>query len=267
MADGCGSGQHSEVGAHIFSRIITTKLCETGWAIRGITTDSVEDAWREFDVQLELMRQNTLVILRELMFNMAVPGRRSSTVEHYLLFTVVGAIITPKWTCVFYLGDGTFSVNGQLTCIKPDGDGNAPTYLAYAAGNSSINRNLLSFQIGWFGPTEKINSIILGTDGLQDLQRQQSDMTPDGKSFIGGIDQFLQDNFFTNADAIRRRLTLINRPVERPDWDGRRVVRIPGKLPDDTTMVVIRRNRPVVADAPAPVEEVRPPADLIAGDK
>jgi hypothetical protein len=59
---------------------------------------------------------------------------------------------------------------------------------------------------------------------------------------VGPLSQFwTDDRYFANPDALRRRLTLINRESVRADFESRRLVRTPGLLPDDTTVVVLRR--------------------------
>ncbi|MDO8622315.1 MAG: protein phosphatase 2C domain-containing protein, partial [bacterium] len=54
------------------------------------------------------------------------------------------------------------------------------------------------------------------------------------------IDQFwTDDRYFRNPDMVRRRLTLVNREAVRAE--NGMLARTPGLLPDDTTLVVIRR--------------------------
>jgi hypothetical protein len=49
------------------------------------------------------------------------------------------------------------------------------------------------------------------------------------------------DDWFANPDLLRRRLCLAARACSRPNWEDRRLQRFPGLLPDDTTLIVIRR--------------------------
>jgi hypothetical protein len=50
-----------------------------------------------------------------------------------------------------------------------------------------------------------------------------------------------EDRYFRNPDALRRRLALINSEYTHLDREAGVLIREPGLLPDDTTLVAIRR--------------------------
>jgi hypothetical protein len=68
--------------------------------------------------------------------------------------------------------------------------------------------------------------IVVGTDGLADV--------PDPSIF-------LEDRMFSNQANVTRTLRKMNQPTVRIGGDPPRLVKTDGVLPDDTTLVAIRR--------------------------
>jgi hypothetical protein len=165
-------------------------------------------------------------------------------VQRYLLFTIIGVVITPALTTVFGLGDGIYGINGVLTPLGPFPN-NAPPYLAYQLGGANWEFAGLSgcqLQVYAQQATGTIQSLLLGTDGVQDLIARETQSLPGKTELVGSLRQFWErDRYFQNPDAIRRRLTLINRDRPQPDWQQHRLNPQPGLLPDDTSLISIRR--------------------------
>jgi protein phosphatase 2C-like protein len=231
VCDGCGSGKHSEVGAQIGARLIIEAM-----------TRALQDAAHAF---WHRVRHDVLAQLRRLAEHMG--GSLTYTVQDYLLFTVVGGLVTPWRTSCFSLGDGVLVVNGDQLSLGSFPD-NAPPYLAYAlldTHNGSPPALSGEFQMQRILPTTAIQSILLGTDGLETFLQAAARPIPGKRSAVGPLQQFWQEErYFTNPDAVRRTLALVNREVVQPNWEAQRLDRQAGLLPDDTTLVVIRR-RPV----------------------
>ena len=83
-----------------------------------------------------------------------------------LLFTIVGAVVTPAHTLVFSSGDGVWMLNGEVHALGPF-PGNAPPYLAYAllrGEDVPLERRALV-------PTDDVHALLVGTDGVGDLLR------------------------------------------------------------------------------------------------
>lgn len=139
--------------------------------------------------------------------------------EEGLLFTVVGLAIAPSGGALFALGDGYAVWNGEEIRLGPC-PGNEPPYLAYGLFGRTVR-----FEVLRTGPVDRV---LLGTDGVGDLADR-----------LGGTGEFWEDRYFRNPDAVRRRLALLNREVVRLETGG--LVRRPGVLPDDTTLVAVRR--------------------------
>src|SRR5437773_2755457 len=79
VCDGCGSGKHSEVGAQIGARLIVEAMTR---ALPGPS----HTFWHR-------VRHDTLAQLRCLAEQLG--GSFTYTVQDYLLFTVVGVLVTP----------------------------------------------------------------------------------------------------------------------------------------------------------------------------
>jgi len=228
VCDGCGSGVHSEVGAKLGARIIV----ETIHHVLSHDGDlETEMTWQTIQQTLLTQLQSIAALLG---------GDRAQTVQDYLLFTIVGAVITPNLTAVFALGDGVVVINEQVIQLGPFAN-NAPPYLAYGLLAEGVAESLplKALQIL---PTEALQSLCLGSDGVSDLIRVANQALPGRSEPVGDIAQFWQnDRYFQNPDQVRRRLSLINREVVSLDKQAQQCVRQSGLLPDDTTLIVIRR--------------------------
>jgi hypothetical protein len=247
VCDGCGSGEHSEVGAQIGARLIAQSLFDV-MRREPPQSDTEETSPVDVEVWLEQARQSALANLLSLSTGM---GDMLWTVSHYFLFTIVGALLTPTRAVFFSLGDGVLAVNDQVTVLGPF-PGNAPPYLAYALldegvfrGNSTIHPDSLRFQVHQVMPMRELHSFLLGTDGVQDLMQAAERFIP-GKAeakteLVGPLSQFWQEErFFCNPDMLRRRLAGIARDVVTRSDGGMR--KEAGLLSDDTTLIVGRRS-------------------------
>ncbi|MEM8642556.1 MAG: protein phosphatase 2C domain-containing protein [Cyanobacteria bacterium P01_G01_bin.54] len=216
VCDGCGSGAHSEVGAKIgvklLQRVLTANLFLYPQA----------SFW-------SAVRSHLLSQLKQLINRL--DEDIAPIVSDYFLFTIVGAILTPTETTVFAIGDGVVAVNGEIqTWDYPD---NSPPYLTYALWQP--NSSEWDWRFLHQGPTAEIQSLLVGTDGVQDLLKCGDRPLPGKTEPIGDLAQFWQDDrYFNNPDQLRRRLSLINRDVQMPSQQ-------PGLLGDDTSLVVVRR--------------------------
>ncbi|MGA7935357.1 MAG: protein phosphatase 2C domain-containing protein [Kovacikia sp.] len=233
VCDGCSSGAHSEVGAKLGARMLTEVIHAQ---IAGYpSTLHTEAFW-------EQIRQNVLLQLSKLV--PALGDDPISTVRDYLLFTIVGSVMTPLETVLFGIGDGILALNNEISQL-PDFPNNAPPYLAYELIPTAVKELTgkdLKIQIHNCVPTRLVQSILLGTDGTQDAIAAANQPLPGKSELVGAISQFWEDDrYFKNPDCIRRRLAQMNHTIAKPDWETRWIRQEGGLLPDDTTMAVIRR--------------------------
>ena len=228
VCDGCGSGQHSEVGAQIGARLIVESLTKVL---------SSQDNSISSDRLLEQVRQDLLRQIDNLA--QAMGGNWLQILKDYFLFTIVGVVITSTKILVFSLGDGVIMINGQEIDLGYF-PGNAPPYLAYGLCKTTSNYRLRSHVLP---PLEQVKSILIGTDGVRELINVEQQQLPGKQELVGSISQFWQeDRYFNNPDQIRRRLSLINREVTKFDHQTQKLQKQSGLLPDDTSLVVLRRS-------------------------
>src|SRR5262245_14532649 len=214
VADGCGSGRASEVGARLGARLVTEALRRRQYELAEAAIPDV----------LEAVRREVLESLRRLASDMG--GSLAQSVSDYLLFTVVGAVVADAVAFVFALGDGVAIVNGEADVMACDG--NSPPYLAYGLTNGEGAGP--RFQIRRALPVRDVDSVLIGSDGVVELMA------------VEPLRRFWEDDrYFRNPASLTRRLTLLSRDAQRIDWEARRVERAHGVLADDTTLVVLRR--------------------------
>ena len=216
VCDGCGSGKHSEVGAKLGAQMVITAIADL--LNQGLAISEAE-FWHVLKINLLKKMTDFIAIANE------DPESVMEFVNNYLLFTIVGFVITPTETVTFSMGDGAIAINGKLTQIPAYTD-NAPPYLAYGL----YRPDAVEFEIRDRIPTSELKSILIATDGIDDLVKVEE------------VNQFWQeDRYFKNPDAIRRKLAMLNREEVKPDWQKRELIKRSGVLSDDTTLIVIRR--------------------------
>jgi len=233
VCDGCGSGVHSEVGAKLGARM-------TVEAIQNVLSNDLD---LDKETTWQIIQQALLTQLQQVVEQLG--GDRAQAVQDYLLFTIVGAVMTSTLTTVFALGDGVIVINDQVIALGPFAN-NAPPYLAYRLLTEEIAAPLqlapLQLKVLQVLPTEHLQSLCLGSDGVSDLIQVAKQPLPGRSEVVGDIAQFWQDDrYFRNPDQVRRRLSLINREVTRVDNRSQACLRQSGLLPDDTTLIVIRK--------------------------
>ncbi len=227
VCDGCSSQPHSEVGAQLGAQLVTQVV------VRQLDRTLLADATFWPTVQRQVL-EGLYFLARQLGDNLA------ETVQRYLLFTLLGAVITPENTIIFGLGDGVYAINREIYTLGPYAH-NAPPYLAYhLLAPESLACDPAPLQVHHCRPTTTVQTLLLGSDGVLDLIKAAALPLPGKTETVGEISQFWQDPYFQNPDRVRRRLTLINRSVVQPDWDRQQLIQQPGLLPDDTTLVCLR---------------------------
>ena len=232
VCDGCGSGAHSEVGAKVGVQLLAQAFFSV---LKQINPDTNPDFWVQ-------VRQIALLQIHDWISSMG--GEYLHILRDYFLFTSVGALITPTQTWTFSIGDGAIALNGELTPLGHF-PGNAPPYLTYGLIQDYIEGLTpedLRFQVHHQLDTTEVQSILLGTDGVLDLAALADSPLPGKDERVGSLDQFWQDDrYFKNPLRVNRQLARINHEAVQMDWDSMTLNRRGGLLPDDTTLVVVRR--------------------------
>lgn len=229
VCDGCGSRPHSEVGAKIGARLageVIAKKLSTGTSF-GLD----ESFWQQ-------VQQDILCHIHS--FATAMGGDFFQTIQDYFLFTILGVIfLSSENATIFSVGDGVIFVNGIAKNIEKF-SGNAPAYLAYKLLDKNLKK--CDFKINYQTNIHEIESILIGTDGVHDLVAAKDKKIPGKAENVGSISRFWQeDRYFKNPDMIHRHLALLNRDIYKPEWQKQQLIREMGLLPDDTTLIVIRK--------------------------
>lgn len=115
VCDGCGGGEHSEVGATLAAQYIAGQVAEMIGS--GVTLDNIPGE----------LYGRTVRFLDYLTVGMQ-PANRTAFIQHYLLFTVVGVIANEHEAVIFSAGDGLVVVDDTVTKIDQS---NTPAYIAY----------------------------------------------------------------------------------------------------------------------------------------
>lgn len=254
VCDGCGSGKHSEVGA---------------WFAVNALSIGIQSRLSAYPNQsnpascLDRVRKDVLAQMRNMANSFG--GSLSEIVNDYFLFTTVGIIITSQKTQIFAIGDGVYATSdtrkhSTTSCVDSEMSttaltslgpfpGNAPPYMAYDLVESSIDPSLLNFKVVHEIPTADMVSVLIGSDGMEDFERLETHCIPGTTEEIGSWQQFWDNNlFFTNPDALGRKLRRINSEVVRIDKETGRKKVFPRLLPDDTTIISIRKSPEVMAN-------------------
>lgn len=245
--DGCGSTPYSEFGARLAANIIPAAIREAAGKDRHEQIDK-QAFWQQVQ-QIALSRFAAIASL--CCSNQMSLNSESNFARQHLLFTILGALITKDLTVVFGMGDGVFAINGKATTIGPFPD-NAPDYLCKPLISTA---DAPDFVLHARIRTEKLESLILGTDGVQDLISSASKRIPGKSRSVGTITDLLKQDFlFSNfsedgiesapLDSLTGWLRQINSEVTKQclDEEGSPIIkREEGLLPDDTTIVALRR--------------------------
>lgn len=234
VCDGCSAGAHSEFGAQLGANMVAQTIYRyRNYFLQGQTAIAKPWLW-------QTIRDDLLARIRVLALELGPSLAR--TINDYFLFTILGTVITHERTIIFSLGDGLYCLNGEVKQLGPF-SGNQPPYLAYALVESEIDPSLLFFSLEENFPTDWLDSLVLGTDGVADFILAAKIPIPGQERLIGQLSQFWQEeSFFTNPDKIRRQLSLANRDIMKFDKHGE-VNQFNGQLPDDTTLIVIKQKR------------------------
>ena len=211
VCDGCSAGRYSEVGSRLGARYMAS------WLSANIEA--------ELDARLLAeLTGSTLAFL--LTIARSLDGRQhgiAQPIADYLLYAFIAAVVKEERTVIFGIGDGAFSVNGQVHHLDP-GPKNAPPYLSYrlVPTKTDYTQGDLRSTIYWAGASATIESLFIGSDGLSaPCFNDESDAQNELLRFEG------QDRFVINPSLLQKRLVALaqHHPIH-----------------DDTTMVLLRRD-------------------------
>jgi hypothetical protein len=231
VCDGCGSGKNSEVGAKIGARLVVDAIVNR-IALKAASSPGIPQTFEQVESIMEWARKSTIATLTSLAYDLGDSFKQA--VEDYLLFTVVGAVVTKSRSWLFCIGDGVMYLDGDKIDIGVKDGSNAPPYLAYAMVESKIGKDGPKFTIY---PMPTFKHALIGTDGVEELIAAEDKNIPGSDQKVGPVSQYwTDDKFFKNPDALRRHLAMVNREKINPKTGIKEF----GYLRDDTSLIVLR---------------------------
>jgi len=246
VSDGCGSAPFSEVGSLLITRMVISSI------VNRYKDNNLSD---NIETQLYLLDDNISKTIMNYTSNLQLCYNDDDIykiLNDYFLCTIMGFIITKEITHIFYCGDGIYCINGEYNKLGPWPE-NAPPYLSYGFfPQRLLTREYEEEDLGFkyiSKPTAEINSLLIGTDGVDDLYLAADKDMPGLQQKVGNLEQFwTQDAYFSNPDLIRRKLSVINKEYIKYDNEQGKIITYPGLLPDDSTLIVVRREPQEVSD-------------------
>jgi hypothetical protein len=223
VCDGCGTGQHSEVGSKIASSLITKILINT---IKNCGDEAPDVLSRKnfWSVCEAGVLHNILTIAYSMGEDVA------NILSEYFLFTIVGVIQTNDKIAFFSLGDGFISINGENKPIGPFVD-NYPPYIIYKSLEYKQRRFAprdIEFSVDVYD-TNDVENFLIGSDGVCDLIQEDGKLVEDFWS---------NPDYYTNTEVLKRRLKILGGGILRFNGTSSIYWKDRGILKDDTTMII-----------------------------
>lgn len=235
-SDGCGTGEHTEVGAQLVVNIATDVIAAEHLVAANNLGGEVDWGY----IKEEIVRRIDTIALS----TWSDDKDYSKLIIGYFFATVIGFVMTPDFTTFFRAGDGVLYINGERVPIQTP-EGNRPEYLGYNLLDSSIKPDL---EVMAHLPTSEIDNFLLGSDGLKDIIASEGKLIPKkpkpgrppNDELVGHLSQFWTDGvYFDDPEAVRRRIMVFNGGLQAEPRAG--IAR------DDTSLIVCRR-KPEVAE-------------------
>jgi hypothetical protein len=206
LADGCGSGAHSEVGAKLAVANLAQRLVggeDLASALAAVTTMLA-------DIAAQICPDQ---------------AHYTDIITNYMLFTLLGAVFSPDQAFAFAVGDGVVAwQTDQATQIELlTAPNNAPDYLGYAL----LGQEYAIWRQDWVQPPQKL---LLASDGLPAAAAHAL------------IPVLWHDNMWHNPHNLQRYLTCQGRDTIK--MTAGQLQRTPGRWRDDITVVLARQDQP-----------------------
>lgn len=196
VCDGTSAFKHSDVGAKTLCLLV-------GNAIKNTIKDK-----GIFDLG---SIQKLLLSDLKAFANILAGGNKESfgeIAQNYLLATIVAAVVMENETYIFGLGDGVYAINEEVFRLGPY-KGNHPPYFGYRLYDESvpnIDRSALDLQLHKSMPTDQIETLMVGTDGVWDLYQLEIQNIRSGNIQVSLSEILKQERYAKGEMAIERYL-------------------------------------------------------------
>ena len=216
VTDGCSSSRFAEVGARLGAQYLASDVLRRRRSGKTPGMDLAYASTRGLVAYLDMVAKGLA----------PDDAERETIIGEYLLFGFLCLAIDGNKACVFGVGDGVVSLNGEIKILDP-GPENAPSYVGYLLMRGPSRSATPEMHV--MATVDEVETMMIGTDGLLDLDRTPDVPLKDGDR-QGGIDQFEADaSLLANAGRLQRRLAILGE--------------INRRMRDDCTVVVVRRVR------------------------
>lgn len=189
VSDGAGSARESKIGSLVITQLVRSLVMEAQDYLVPLSTKKPA---AEFGTALvkwldHKLRQELLPVKEAL--------RSYTEDDSPLAATLLGCFMTSSVTVLFGCGDGCVCVNDEAL-MASSGHKNQPDLLAYSLDSGPLLRSGKVFgQLRpiFCGPTAEVNSVMLGTDGVEELlPGLPRGLEQFGGSAISWVDEFIQ---------------------------------------------------------------------------
>lgn len=262
VADGCGSAEFSEVGAHLGVRLLADLWDRQGRQAPGYHRypwGFISPRSQDFLVALidPLVKELRAALLP--FGDINAQNRLRNAIENYGFFTLNGVVWNSEAMVFFCIGDGVTIINDEAIVIEPPREEgwpeNAPKYVGYSVLNPSLPVELRYYRVF---PAKYVQSFVVASDGFGPLLDAADTLLPGQRRTFGPINQlWTDDKYFTNPSRLQNVLGLSGRTMKKlkrgPDGPMAEISTFLGLLDDDTTMIVGRRQQ--AQPAPSNSEE------------
>lgn len=221
LCDGCSSGEHSEVGAQLICRLL---LSEIEWLMEKEATVLLQSpgVWSFGDCA---------VFHDGKISHAKFPGNAPP---------YPGYLLLPNSKVTLRSEDLTFRP------ILTPGNDKALLEEAIITALKRIKDPMRFATTTGFSERQCVEAYFLCTATVVIVDETNFDMLPivigtDGLADVPDPGVFLEDRVFDNPANVTRTLRKMNQPTVRIGGDPPRLIKTDGVLPDDTTLVAIRR--------------------------
>ena len=241
VSDGCSSGCDSKTGARLISK----------WVIEAVKqemsqTDPTPHSVKEKVV--EQLRDGIRGYIRLVATNQGDPHESAKIIHQTFFATAIFFVVTPTWTAIFGAGDGIYAINSTVSVLSAP-KSNTPKYFAYSCLSEKYAKDYkdASIEILSVMDTDRLESLMIGTDGLEDLVDSKS------KS---ALEALWKDPALSASQEALGNYLLSQQAVSDREWEEIK----PGNLTrksrsifaDDATTVVLRLSSKSQQSCPAP---------------
>ena len=222
VCDGSSVGMHTEVGAKLFARAIASKV------------EVMVKSYDQFNIDLLNLKMKTLISNMIMVVDI---DEEQDFFRDYLAFNVVGFCIAHERVVIFGIGDRVVYINGKYINNNKNNEGYFAAKSIFTGSNGDMMTKIDEF------PANKLKSLLVGSDGVSDLAMRYGSTLPCSKEMVGHVKQFWTDDKYFNYNEITKKLNRANMiccnggGLETETGTSRDN----GVLPDDTTMIVVRK--------------------------